>query len=223
MFGFRSKFGTYQNSKFGGDTGCFGFPTIKDSLIYEQAEVMDNALVLDSSLSAHAKAVGEARVVKSHLCGVSLVGGKALVMKSVVEGAGRVLDKAQLHKSWLSGRAILSGNAIAEHTDIRDEVHITGDAEIYGDSRNPMILEGGLFIHSGVWTKPPRILYAEMSNYSVQECVGGNIHINCICSTPAKWMGGAGEKYSRLMGNNKGQTRELLFLTKQMRDIINGN
>lgn len=212
MFGYRDSRVKVTNSKIGGDTTIIGPSYITDSSISDDADVITSS-IYDSYIAGYATIVSSA-LNHSHVSGHGKIIHGKMYKSCLCEGAK--VNGGELNNATVYGRSMVI-DATINGAVVRDEAIVSGvNTVVEGD----IVIDGGMILHSGIWTRAPKILYAKLSNYTVQECVDGKIHINCTCNTPAKFLGGAGRRYSRMMGLTEEQTDEIESLTRMMRDLI---
>jgi hypothetical protein len=212
MFGYRDSQVKVTESKIGGDTTIIGPSYIDKSIIADNADIIKSS-IYDSNVVSYSTVLSSV-MLHSHVSGQAKVFNSKLYKSVVCENA-KVID-ANLDLATVEGGAMVIGAEVKGVT-VRDEAVVSGiDTKVEGD----FTLDGGMIIHSGLWTRAPKILYAKLSRYTVQECVNGNIHINCTCNTPEKWLGGAGLRLGRMMGLNPEQSHEIIGLIRIMRDLV---
>ena len=214
MFGYRSNTTRlFGQNKLGPNTSVYGDSSIVDSLIYDSAEIY-NSGVHSSSVAGNAKVI-ESSISDSHISGLSMI-AKSKTLSCKMFDSSRAYNTTMVEVT-MEGRSIISGGAVTG-ANLKDEAHVCGGYVYRWEEE--VVLDGKMFIHKGIWNRAPLILYATLSDYTVQECVNGKIHINCTCNTIEKWLGGAGVRYGRMMGLNDTQVQEIEYLTKEMGKLI---
>lgn len=221
--GYKSPESRVKNSKLSGDSEIYGSSVIFESLLVDSPMVSDESCVKESVLNNWARVGGKAIVSNSYVGGVGNVGGRSTLHNSYLIDGASVLDTADVYGSWLSGKARVSGDACVINADLQDSSHVLGDAIVKGDWGDRLVLNRFMFLHTGYWTRPPIYMEAELSKMFVQECANGNIHINCICNTPKRWLSKsarAGQRYGNMVGLNREQIEEILHLTESLCKIL---
>lgn len=150
-------------------------------------------------ISGHARVIGNTSIGRSVISDMAVVSGKA-IYGSELYGNSMVLDEADVSFCILEDFAVVCGNAV-----------------VVGDVKNPMVLSGYTYIHTGLWLRPPRTEVAWKSGIIVSECKNGKVNVGCICNTPEKFLGGAGDRYGLMLGLNGDQLDEVREIVRNFK------
>lgn len=197
------------NNVFGAEAEVYGKPDIRDSRI-ASGQIFNSSIITDSTVA-----------------GSVVIGPYAIVTRSSVLGNSRVIDNALIENSTVSGNAVICGRAQAFSSDITDNakvydnarvqrVRMFGDAIVCGtaivSAPEGVVLDlgYGVFLDRGLWHRAP-LLFHTSTGRTVVESSDNLVNIGCVTNTSDKWLGGAGDRYGRLMGMSKEEIDEVRY------------
>lgn len=218
QMGFRSKGVTViGDCEFSEDSECLGNCTLSDSSILDSGLVSDSAWLNKSMVMGYGKVLGDARAYASIVAEVACVCGQAKIFKTSVGDSAFIGGTATVHNSVIKENSRVIENGFVMYSSLSGQATVEG-GQVIGTPKKTLNLHPLAFIHAGTWRRSPIVYKAQLSDFTVQECVDGRVHIGCLCGKPEKWVGrlDAGEKYGTLVGLNYDQIDELRGLVYQV-------
>lgn len=123
----------------------------KSFVIYENAIIQDNALLIDTSVADNALIKDKAVLSGVDAIDHAVISGNAKLVNVKVRENAVVTDNARVTEGIVSGSSFIGGNARVEDSKIRDNTHISGQVKV----NEGTLCEGNTKL-SGELIIPPR-------------------------------------------------------------------
>lgn len=200
QWGHRSERGIYINNAFGKEAEIFGSPFIKNSMIMG------------------GKILG-GRLVNCLMDGEPIFNGREAYSVELHDKA-MMIDHTYAWNSQLWGESRLLDKAHISAVSMFDNATVCGTGIVIGTSKTNVVLNGYDYIDRGIWYRKP-VTYICESGFVVTENVEQLVTVSCTTNTVAKWLGGAGRRYGRILGLSESEIDEIQTYVSMIRNLKN--
>jgi hypothetical protein len=222
----------------------------KSAYVDERSMIGEGARVLGAAHVEHSKIGGTARVFGARILasqvGVWLKDEEGRPFDSqppfpIIEGRNVTVKKSHVYNEEISSddeegivvtacelyqRVVVRGRAELTYVVASDRARVYGDCAVVGTEHSPVLLNGMMHVHLGVWHTAPRYYElgregAEGVNVGVTECWEGRVNVGCWCRPLPDWLSHKTWRLPLDLGWTREEVEEVRGVLEQWRDDAN--